>query len=184
VVTAFVGDLASLLGCSTGIIPDDITAISLVALGTSLPDTFASRTAALQDEHADNSIGNITGSNSVNIFLGVGLPYVMAAFYWQSAGPTPEWRARIWRGQTFQELFLKDYPSGGFMVPAQNLGFSVIAFTVVALIAVALLFVRRFVYGGELGGPKRAQVRDSAILAALWAIFLVVSAANSLATAP
>lgn len=35
--------------------------VSIVALGTSVPDTFASRTAALQDEHADAAIGNITG---------------------------------------------------------------------------------------------------------------------------
>jgi hypothetical protein len=30
---------------------------------TCLPDTFASRTAAKQDEHADAAIGNITGKN-------------------------------------------------------------------------------------------------------------------------
>lgn len=53
----------------------------MVALGTSLPDTFASRTAALREEAADNSIGNITGSNSVNVFLGLGLPWLIAAIY-------------------------------------------------------------------------------------------------------
>lgn len=37
------------------------------------PDTFASRTAAIQDEWADSSIGNVTGSNAVNVFLGIGL---------------------------------------------------------------------------------------------------------------
>lgn len=45
VVTAVVGEFASLLGCCLGI-DDSITAITLVALGTSLPDTFASMTAA------------------------------------------------------------------------------------------------------------------------------------------
>ena len=43
-----------------------ITAITFVALGTSLPDTFASKTAAQSEPYADASIGNITGSNSVN----------------------------------------------------------------------------------------------------------------------
>ena len=80
-----INDAASLLGCSVGM-ADDLTAITLVALGTSLPapclcfafgmsrihrgltdectvkDTLASRTAAMADETADNSIGNITGS--------------------------------------------------------------------------------------------------------------------------
>jgi hypothetical protein len=53
-----------------------------VALGTSLPDTFASRIAAQNEKTADNAIGNITGSNSVNIFLGLGLPWVFATVYW------------------------------------------------------------------------------------------------------
>ena len=31
--------------------------------------------AARQDRYADASIGNVTGSNSVNVFLGIGLPW-------------------------------------------------------------------------------------------------------------
>jgi len=44
-VTAIVGEVASLFGCVLGM-PDSVTAITFVALGTSLPDTFASMTAA------------------------------------------------------------------------------------------------------------------------------------------
>jgi len=54
--------LATLLGCVIGI-ETSVSGITLIALGTSLPDTFASRTAAKQDEHADAAIGNITGKN-------------------------------------------------------------------------------------------------------------------------
>jgi len=181
-VTALVGDIASLLGCSTGFIPDDITAITLVALGTSLPDTFASKMAAQQDETADNSVGNVTGSNSVNVFLGVGLPYTMAALYWESEGIIPEWRERTWKGKTFQELFEPQYPEGGFMVPADSLGFSVLVFTACALLAIALLVFRRRAYGGELGGPRHAQLRDSSFLAFLWLVFIVVSMVKSMST--
>jgi solute carrier family 8 (sodium/calcium exchanger) len=67
---------------------DSITAITLVALGTSLPDTFASRLAAVNDKSADNAIGNVTGSNSVNVFLGLGLPWAIAAIYHASRGTT------------------------------------------------------------------------------------------------
>ena len=52
-------------------------------MGTSLPDTFASKIAAENEKTADNAIGNVTGSNSVNVFLGLGLPWVLAAIYWQ-----------------------------------------------------------------------------------------------------
>merc|ERR1712190_155807 len=97
VVTAIIGDMASLLGCVMDI-PDEITAISFVALGTSLPDTFASKTAATQDPYADASIGNVTGSNSVNVFLGLGLPWMMGAFFWTANGldgePGKEWKKR------------------------------------------------------------------------------------------
>ncbi|CAK9077723.1 unnamed protein product, partial [Durusdinium trenchii] len=59
-LTAVVGDSAALLGCVLEI-GSAITAITLVALGTSLPDTFASRTAAVTDPTADASVGNVTG---------------------------------------------------------------------------------------------------------------------------
>jgi hypothetical protein len=51
-VTALIGDLASLFGCVMGL-EDEITAITFVALGTSLPDAFASKTAAVNDDNAD-----------------------------------------------------------------------------------------------------------------------------------
>ena len=49
-------------------------------------DTFASKTAAIEDETADNSVGNVTGSNAVNVFLGIGIAWSMAAIYWESIG--------------------------------------------------------------------------------------------------
>ena len=81
ILTAIVGDLASIFGCLIGL-KATVTAITFVALGTSLPDLFASMTAAKQEEHADNSIGNVTGSNSVNVFLGLGFPWTIAALKW------------------------------------------------------------------------------------------------------
>merc|ERR1719327_2405659 len=104
-VTALIGDMAALLGCVLTS-PDEITAITFVALGTSLPDTFASRTAAIQDPTADASVGNVTGSNSVNVFLGLGLPWLMSNAYWD------------WHKGT------------AFVVPGGNLVFSVQVFTI------------------------------------------------------
>ena len=80
-LTMIVGDLAGIFGCLVGL-DDAVTAITFVALGTSLPDLFASKQAALTEKTADNSIGNVTGSNSVNVFLGLGLPWTIAAIYW------------------------------------------------------------------------------------------------------
>lgn len=79
-VTTMVGDLATIFGCLIGLEPE-ATAILFVALGTSLPDLFASKTAAVNEKYADASIGNVTGSNSVNVFLGLGTPWVIATIY-------------------------------------------------------------------------------------------------------
>jgi len=93
VVTIVIGDMANLVGCVARI-ENSITAITIVALGTSLPDTFASRTAAQQDPYADAAIGNITGSNAVNVFLGLGLPWSIAAIYWNVTDPNDMWRQK------------------------------------------------------------------------------------------
>ena len=54
--------LGTLLGCVIGL-KKSVAGITIIALGTSLPDTFASRTAALHDENADAAIGNVTGKD-------------------------------------------------------------------------------------------------------------------------
>jgi len=80
IITYLVAEIAAMLGCVLGIKPG-VTAITFVAIGTSLPDTFASMTAAKESRYADSAVGNVTGSNSVNVFLGLGLPWVIAVAY-------------------------------------------------------------------------------------------------------
>jgi len=117
-VTAVVGEFASLLGCVLGI-KDSVTAITFVALGTSLPDTFASMTAAKSAETADSAVGNITGSNSVNVFLGLGLPWVIATIYYSSND------------------------KGAYEVPSGPLIFSVVLFVCTAVLCFTILGIRR-----------------------------------------
>ena len=52
VLTAVIGDTAGQLGCALGI-SDLVTAITLVAMGTSLPDLLASGTAVRDKNYAD-----------------------------------------------------------------------------------------------------------------------------------
>merc|ERR1712223_1709156 len=66
--TAVIGDVAGHLGCFINL-KDCVNAIAFVALGTSVPDTFPSKTSGIEDDTADNSVGNVTGSNAVNVFL-------------------------------------------------------------------------------------------------------------------
>jgi len=185
VVTAFISDLATLLGCTLGI-EDSITAITLVAMGTSLPDTFASKQAAEQDPFADASIGNITGSNSVNVFLGLGLPWLIAAIYWSNEGRTAQWEKEVWavyqnaydsKSEALNEFnkLLSDNPDGGFFVRAGDLGFSVIVFCTCALVCLGCLALRRKLYGGELGGPFGPKIASSTFFGLLWCAYVLFS---------
>ncbi|XP_059219405.1 sodium/calcium exchanger 1 isoform X3 [Stomoxys calcitrans] len=150
VVTAVIGDIASYFGCTLGI-KDAVTAICFVALGTSIPDTFASKVAAIQDKYADASVGNVTGSNAVNVFLGIGVAWSLAAIVHEAKGTV-------------------------YAVEPGTIAFSVTLFCSEALIAILILMLRRSKsVGGELGGPKRIKYVSSSILFSLWVIYLLVS---------
>uniref|UniRef100_A0A8B9K657 Sodium/calcium exchanger 1 n=1 Tax=Astyanax mexicanus TaxID=7994 RepID=A0A8B9K657_ASTMX len=149
-LTAVIGDLASHFGCTVGL-KDSVTAVVFVALGTSVPDTFASKVAAIQDQYADASIGNVTGSNAVNVFLGIGVAWSIAAIYHQ------------WNGQYFR-------------VQPGTLAFSVTLFTIFAFVCIAvLMYRRRPEIGGELGGPRTAKRITSSLFFSLWLLYIVLS---------
>ena len=168
-LTSIIGDMAELFGCSGGI-ENAITAITFVALGTSLPDTFASKTAATQDEWADASIVNVTGSNSVNVFLGIGVPWLMAGVYWSFTGPNEEW---IGKYGGPPDYLLDKYPQAGFVVTgAGDLAFSVICFTFAAVVCLTVVRVRRVIFGGELGGPPDMKATSSFLLVMLWITYI------------
>jgi len=174
-LTALIGDLASHMGCCMGLLPS-VTAITFVALGTSLPDTFASANAAVKEIYADSSIGNITGSNSVNVFLGLGLPWAVAAIFWAvpSAESEAAWRLRY----SGEGWYSPDMPVG-FAVPAGDLGFSVGVFCSCAVLCLCTLFVRRCVLGAELGGPTHLRYATAAFFLLLWAVYIGASASNA-----
>jgi solute carrier family 8 (sodium/calcium exchanger) len=180
--TAVIGDLASMLGCSLEI-NDSTTAITIVAIGTSLPDTFASRTAAVQDATADASIVNVTGSNSVNVFLGLGLPWMIGSIYWALKGVNIDdtndpWVKRGldvgWLTKDEVAEYVKQYP-GTFVVPSGNLGVSVAVFSSCATVAIGIILLRRWLLGCELGGPTLAKYATSAVFVGLWFVYIIVS---------
>ncbi|XP_061754046.1 sodium/calcium exchanger 2a isoform X2 [Nerophis ophidion] len=149
-LTAIIGDLASHFGCTVGL-RDSVTAVVFVALGTSLPDTFASKVAATQDQYADACVGNVTGSNAVNVFLGIGLAWSVAAVYWTAKGEV-------------------------FKVDPGSLAFSVTLFTIFAFFAMGVLMLRRRLsIGGELGGPRIPKIVTSMFLFGLWFLYILFS---------
>lgn len=88
---------------------------------------------------ADASVTNVTGSNSVNVFLGLGLTWTIASIYWQVTGATPEWANRV---GAIDPGFVADHPDGAFFVPAGDLSFSVIIFSIASVAALTTLMIR------------------------------------------
>ncbi|KAK6316877.1 sodium/calcium exchanger 1 [Coregonus clupeaformis] len=160
VLTAVTGDLASHFGCTVGL-KDSVTAVVFVALGTSVPDTFASKVAAIQDQYADASIGNVTGSNAVNVFLGIGVAWTIAAVYWKTKGKK-------------------------FLVEPGSLAFSVTLFTIMAFVCVLVLMYRRRagVAGGELGGPRTAKLLTSLFFFSVWLMYIMLASLEAYCHVP
>ncbi|XP_073497726.1 sodium/calcium exchanger 2 [Phyllobates terribilis] len=149
-LTAVIGDLASHFGCTVGL-KDSVTAVVFVALGTSIPDTFASKVAATQDQYADACIGNVTGSNAVNVFLGIGVAWSVAAIYWAIQGEN-------------------------FEVKTGTLAFSVTLFTIFAFINISVLLYRRRPHiGGELGGSRLSKTLTAILFIGLWFLYILFS---------
>ena len=169
-----IGDLATQLGCEIGM-PDSVTAITIVALGTSLPDLFASMQAARDDPTADNSIGNVTGSNSVNVFMGLGVPWVMASIYWSFNKNADGTATQQWKSH-YPDL-AGTYPEGGYIVCAGSLAFSVVVFSVVALCTLGIILLRRFAMSPaqELGGNKMKAYITFGVFIFLYVMYLLFS---------
>ena len=109
----------------------------------------------MQDKYADSSIGNVTGSNGVNVFLGIGIAWSLAAIY--------HW----WHGNQF------------FVDPG-TLAFSVTVFCIEAVICIAVIVLRRHpAVGGELGGPLKFKIPTCMFFTFLWLFYIIISALES-----
>lgn len=97
----------------------------------------------------------MTGSNAVNVFLGIGLAWMFASIYHKINGTR-------------------------FVVIPGSLAFSVTMFCSFALIAIVIMMIRRTArIGGELGGPAGWRVFTSCLFFGLWILYLILSSLDS-----
>ncbi|KAH9365928.1 hypothetical protein HPB48_015008 [Haemaphysalis longicornis] len=145
-LTAIIGDMAGIFGCLVGL-RDTVTAITFVSPGNLAPRPVCIQgCCAVGEKYADNAIGNVTGSNSVNVFLGL-----------------RDFRG-LWRPSTGTPRSLNVYhvtQGQPFKVPSGSLVFSVSIYCAVSITCIALLMLRRklpFFGKAELGGPRGAAI--------------------------
>ena len=68
-----------------------------------------------------------------------------------------------------------------FIVPAGDLAFSVMIFLITSVTCFIILIARRFIIGGELGGPKASAYASAFLMVTLWFIYVIFSALKSYA---
>lgn len=173
-IAAILTDLAEMFGCVVEV-ADIVTAITFVSVGTSVPDLFTSLSAARQEPTADASVVNVTGSNSVNVFLGIGLPWTISAVYWKVNGRTPEWEAR------YPEVAARmPGNEAALVVDSLHLGYGVLIFTSATVACISILLLRRKLLGAELGGPFMPKVCTFIGFLIFWFGFIVVVSYRSI----
>ncbi|XP_019234853.1 PREDICTED: magnesium/proton exchanger isoform X2 [Nicotiana attenuata] len=143
--------LTDLISCVTGINPY-VIAFTALAGGTSWPDLVASKIAAERQLTADSAIANITCSNSVNIYIGIGVPWLIDTLYNYIA---------------YKEPLRIDN--------AEGLSFSLLVFFSTSIACIGVLVFRRLTLGAELGGPKVWAWVTCIFFMFLWLIFVVLS---------
>lgn len=143
--------LTDLISCVTGI-NAYVIAFTALASGTSWPDLVASKIAAERQTTADSAIANITCSNSVNIYVGIGVPWLIDTAYNFIAYREP--------------LRVQN---------AAGLSFSLIVFFATSVGCISVLVLRRLTLGAELGGPKPWAWLTSIFFMLLWIIFVTLS---------
>ncbi|XP_027363395.1 magnesium/proton exchanger [Abrus precatorius] len=143
--------ITDLISCVTGINPY-VIAFTALASGTSWPDLVASKIATERQKTADSAIANITCSNSVNIYVGIGVPWLIDTLY---------------NFITYREP-LRIQNAGG-------LSFSLIVFFSTSVGCITALVFRRIILGAELGGPRLWAWITSAFFTLLWIIFILLS---------
>ncbi|KAF3330245.1 magnesium/proton exchanger 1 isoform X3 [Carex littledalei] len=143
--------LTDQISCVTGIHPY-VIAFTALAAGTSWPDLVASKIAAERQVTADSAIANITCSNSVNIYVGIGVPWLINTVY---------------------NYFVLQEPL--YIENAEGLSFSLLVFFATSAGCIMVLVLRRLIFGAELGGPRLWAWLTSAYFMLLWVVFVVLS---------
>ncbi|KAG6415294.1 hypothetical protein SASPL_122700 [Salvia splendens] len=145
-IAYIVAKLTDLISCVTGI-GAYVIAFTALAAGTSWPDLMASKIAAERHITADSAIANITCSNSVNIYIGTGVPWLIDTLY-------------------NEPLRIEN---------ASYLSFSLLVFFATSVGCIGVLVFRRLTLGAELGGPRLWAWVTCVYFMLLWLIFVVLS---------
>lgn len=87
----------------------------------------------------------------MNVFLGLGLPWVIAVIY---------------------EIYIVDNPIGAYRYPAKGLDLSVLLFLICSLVGLVVLVMRRIVVKGELGGSPAGRKLSAAFFIGLWVFYI------------
>jgi Ca2+/Na+ antiporter len=106
-----------------------VLAITLIAVGTSIPDAIACYKGAKTSGFADASIGNLLGVNTSTCLIGFGVPWVIGiVFYNHQASPNNIFK----------------HPQAGILMV-------IAVYMITSALGIFILILNRVIFGGELG---------------------------------
>jgi solute carrier family 8 (sodium/calcium exchanger) len=91
----------------------------------------------------------------VNVFLGLGLPWLIAVIYYKS---NPNYEGNMY-----------------YKVPSGQLAFSVVLFLITSCLCLFTIVLRRKIVGAELGGSKNGRWGSAIWMVSLWLFYVVMS---------
>ena len=95
------------------------------------------------------------GSNAVNVYLGLGIPWLIAAAYYLAKGQD-------------------------FAVASDGITFGLILYLSAAAVALVLLWLKRRYAGGELGGKgPLSRLSFAAAMVGMWLVYIVLASYDS-----
>jgi Ca2+/Na+ antiporter len=156
VISFFIMELATTVGCLLGV-KTVVQALVFVCVGTSLPDILTTYEAAGFAKNAGPALNILTASNAANVFVGLGLPWTIAAIY--------QWRLNG------ENLFI-----GRFEVA--DIAFATVLFIIFSLTSFVILGLRRCCVHGEIGGPNFCKAISACSMFLLWALFVGLNILN------
>jgi hypothetical protein len=158
-LTFLLEEVSSLLSCVMGIKPGTL-AITLIAVGTQLPEAIASYNAAKRSVSADAAIGNLLGINTTTILFGMGIPWVIARVYYDDKK---------------EDLYTQ---------PKEGILFLIAIYMIASFTGLIVILVRRVskkccksFCKSELGGGS-GRYLSAFLLFSLWVIFIVLGCLN------
>ncbi|CDW75956.1 na ca-exchange isoform a [Stylonychia lemnae] len=157
VIMFLVREFAKLFACVNQV-SEAVVGFTILAIGVSITDIFALRRTAKKSPYiqglcgSDQTLGYLLGSVCVNIYLGLGLPWLVAIVY-----------VGVQEGQPY------------IISEGEDIYFSTLILAIVLATIIGIQFIRRWKSGGEIGSKNACEKNSFGLTVILaWLVYTIM----------